>query len=100
MENIHQKDIFKKCLIFAGGIAVGITASYLAGKCRNAGNQTADFENEIGNHLTNNGKSDKDNLEVLMKEQLVRNYQFFGDEGQEKIRKSFVLVVGCGGVGR
>lgn len=37
--------------------------------------------------------------EELVREQLARNYAFFGDDGMERIRKSSVVVVGCGGVG-
>ncbi|KAJ6618690.1 hypothetical protein B0H10DRAFT_2189366 [Mycena sp. CBHHK59/15] len=37
--------------------------------------------------------------EDLIKEQLARNYAFFGDEAMAKIRKGTVVVVGCGGVG-
>ncbi|RYF10670.1 MAG: tRNA threonylcarbamoyladenosine dehydratase, partial [Oxalobacteraceae bacterium] len=37
--------------------------------------------------------------EELIREQLSRNYLFFGDESMEKIRSSFVVVVGVGGVG-
>lgn len=37
--------------------------------------------------------------ENLIKEQLARNYAFFGEEGMSKIRGSNVVVVGCGGVG-
>lgn len=37
--------------------------------------------------------------ESLIREQLVRNYAFFGDEGMAKIRASTVVIVGCGGVG-
>ncbi|KAI1792806.1 ubiquitin-protein ligase molybdopterin-converting factor [Ganoderma leucocontextum] len=37
--------------------------------------------------------------EELVREQLARNYAFFGDEGMARIRKSTVVVIGCGGVG-
>lgn len=37
--------------------------------------------------------------EDLVKEQLARNYAFFGDEGMTRIRTGSVVVVGCGGVG-
>ncbi|CEL95685.1 unnamed protein product [Vitrella brassicaformis CCMP3155] len=37
--------------------------------------------------------------EEAMREQLIRNYQFFGEEGQSKVRGSFVVVIGLGGVG-
>lgn len=35
----------------------------------------------------------------LMKEQFSRNTLFFGDKGQAKVRGSFVVVIGLGGVG-
>ena len=37
--------------------------------------------------------------EDIIREQLSRNYLFFGDSGMERIRSSFVVVVGVGGVG-
>ena len=37
--------------------------------------------------------------EELIREQLARNYAFFGEEGMARIRKGSVVVVGCGGVG-
>jgi len=39
-----------------------------------------------------------DELDEIYKEQLVRNFQFFGD-GQTDIMRSTVVVLGCGGVG-
>jgi hypothetical protein len=37
--------------------------------------------------------------EELVMEQLARNRVFFGDEGMQRIRNGFVIVVGAGGVG-
>lgn len=37
--------------------------------------------------------------EELVREQLARNYAFFGEEGMTRIRRGSVVVVGCGGVG-
>ncbi|KAI9316942.1 hypothetical protein DFJ73DRAFT_635816 [Zopfochytrium polystomum] len=37
--------------------------------------------------------------EELIREQLSRNYAFFGEEAMKKVRGSFVVVVGVGGVG-
>lgn len=37
--------------------------------------------------------------EELIREQLARNYAFFGDDGMARIRRGKVVVVGCGGVG-
>jgi tRNA A37 threonylcarbamoyladenosine dehydratase len=35
----------------------------------------------------------------LILEQLARNRVFLGEEGLKKVRNSFVIIVGCGGVG-
>lgn len=40
-----------------------------------------------------------DYSEELIREQLARNYAFFGDDAMARIRDSRVVVVGCGGVG-
>ncbi|KAK4689017.1 tRNA threonylcarbamoyladenosine dehydratase, partial [Tremellales sp. Uapishka_1] len=37
--------------------------------------------------------------EGLIREQLTRNYNFLGEESMAKVRESYVVVVGCGGVG-
>jgi tRNA threonylcarbamoyladenosine dehydratase len=37
--------------------------------------------------------------EELIKEQLARNYAFFGEEEMSKVRAGSVVIVGCGGVG-
>lgn len=37
--------------------------------------------------------------ETLIREQLSRNYSFLGEEAMSKLRNSFVIVVGAGGVG-
>ncbi|KAG0171551.1 hypothetical protein DFQ28_000808 [Apophysomyces sp. BC1034] len=37
--------------------------------------------------------------ESLIEEQLARNVAFLGDKGVKKLRRSFVIVVGAGGVG-
>jgi tRNA A37 threonylcarbamoyladenosine dehydratase len=53
------------------------------------------------NIVENNNSSylDKNNEAILLREQLKRNYEFFNDESMENIKKSFVCVVGIGGVG-
>jgi tRNA threonylcarbamoyladenosine dehydratase len=37
--------------------------------------------------------------EELIREQLARNYAFLGENGVNKVRQAFVIVVGVGGVG-
>ncbi|KAJ6471400.1 ubiquitin-protein ligase molybdopterin-converting factor [Mycena sanguinolenta] len=54
------------------------------------------------NDLAGNGKNNDDAYtydETLIREQLARNYAFFGEEAMAKVRKGRVVVVGCGGVG-
>ncbi|KAF9224871.1 hypothetical protein BS17DRAFT_801670 [Gyrodon lividus] len=48
-------------------------------------------------YIRANGISGYD--EDLIKEQLARNYAFFGDESMARVRAGSVVVVGCGGVG-
>jgi len=56
-----------------------------------------DLGHPIGNKNTPAQKADYD--EELVLEQLGRNRTFFGDKGLWKIRRSFVIIVGAGGVG-
>lgn len=37
--------------------------------------------------------------ESLIREQLARNYAFYGEDGMTRIRGSYVVIVGAGGVG-
>jgi tRNA A37 threonylcarbamoyladenosine dehydratase len=42
---------------------------------------------------------DTEYAEHLVREQLARNYAFLGEEGVARVRRSSVVIVGCGGVG-
>lgn len=44
-------------------------------------------------------EQDKKDLEIVIREKLVRNYQFFQEKGQNNIRKSYIVVIGQSGVG-
>lgn len=46
-----------------------------------------------------NAEKEYEPNETIIREQLARNYAFFGEEGMAKIRGSRVAVIGCGGVG-
>jgi hypothetical protein len=52
-----------------------------------------------GENKSNNQEPKYEYDEDLVREQLARNYAFFGDEAMAKVRKGTVVVVGCGGVG-
>lgn len=54
---------------------------------------------EKGKGMATATKPRKKTSEVIIREALARNYVFFGDDGMAKIRDSFVVVVGLGGVG-
>ena len=54
---------------------------------------------EYGSGEWNGGAGDVGHDEDLVREQLARNYAFFGEEGMKKIRGASVAVIGCGGVG-
>ncbi|PFH51181.1 hypothetical protein AMATHDRAFT_143169 [Amanita thiersii Skay4041] len=60
-------------------------------------NDDARFNYSPEPELTESRSGDYD--EDLVREQLARNYAFFGDEAMAKLRKGHVVVVGCGGVG-
>ena len=49
--------------------------------------------------LTESNHDDTQNEISLEKEQLTRNFSFFGEDGQKEIMNSFVIIIGCGGVG-
>jgi hypothetical protein len=68
------------------------TEAFLLGQDENvAGNSSVD-------QLSMDDEASREK-EVLVKEQLARNYAFLGSERQDKVRASFVVVVGLGGVG-
>ena len=52
-----------------------------------------------GSGERNGGTGSVEYDENLIREQLARNYAFFGEEGMKKIRGASVAVIGCGGVG-
>jgi len=80
------------------GIFLGLCLYYLIYKIfnivRKAKQQVSSQDKEI-THI--NGSEDE---KVLIREQLKRNYEFFGNDGMNAIENSFVCVVGIGGVGR
>ncbi|KAF8639134.1 hypothetical protein AX17_001624 [Amanita inopinata Kibby_2008] len=59
--------------------------------------QQAGVEYAPGAQVQESWNGDYD--EELIREQLARNYAFFGDEAMAKIRNGTVVIVGCGGVG-
>ena len=96
-----NRDHVKAAAIFAGGLAIGALAMFafaMREQFIKSGKNSGSFEKgslgKFGHH------GDKEAKEKIMREQLVRNYQYFGEKDQNIVRKSFVVVIGCGGVGR
>lgn len=54
---------------------------------------------DYGGEERNGSESSASYSEELIREQLARNYAFFGEEGMKNVRGASVAVVGCGGVG-
>ncbi|KAI1300994.1 hypothetical protein EDD11_005893 [Mortierella claussenii] len=54
-------------------------------------------QQELSQQLFQDSRLELD--EELVQEQLARNIAFLGQEGVDKLRKSFVVIVGAGGVG-
>ena len=62
--------------------------------------ETNQIENKAS--LVRNHKKDlidTENEEILIREQLKRNYEFFDEEKMQKIKNCSVTVIGIGGVG-
>jgi hypothetical protein len=55
-------------------------------------------ENETVNEQ--NSQMNTKEEDMLMREQLTRNYSFLGEQVMQQLRNSLVIVVGCGGVGK
>ena len=67
---------------------------------QNATGHDGHEEEEIHlNGITSSRELPLEYSEELVREQLARNYAFFGEEGMARVRQSTVVIVGCGGVG-
>jgi len=85
---------------FASGLLVGklLHERKRRGAAVLAAVSAADAANEAGDQGVTESAVHSD-ADALIAEQLSRNAQFLGKEGQEKVEGSFVIVVGAGGVG-
>ena len=83
---------------FMGGFVVGCALSYFVNKKKNL---LKIKSKEISSPKSPKSKNKLSTMDKnLIREQLKRNYEFFGEEGMKGIKDSFVVVVGIGGVGR
>jgi hypothetical protein len=80
------------------GDATGLVAS-AAGVGESISGWLGDANNRKARMFEEGGSGHGEDNEDLIREQLTRNYAFFGEEGMQKARRGSVVIVGCGGVG-
>lgn len=82
------------------GEVVDFTASRRTKEKANGITGSKDLQASInGNNSKGGRKASRVIDEEIIEEQLARNIAFIGKEAQDRIRNSFVIVVGIGGVG-
>jgi hypothetical protein len=85
---------------YISGIVSGLALSFIFSKLRKKLKTKSMPENEeIDIETQKKMLLEKDEI-ALLKEQLKRNFEFFGEDGMNLISNSFAVVVGIGGVGR
>ena len=95
---MNSFDNFEKNSFILLGVFFGLCLYYLTNKIFNFIRKTKLQESSQDKEITHiKGSEDE---KVLIREQLKRNYEFFGNDGMNSIENSFVCVVGIGGVGR
>lgn len=97
MNSLFDKKSFYK---YISGILSGIALSLIFSKLRKKFKPKSIPDNEeIDIDTQKKMLIEKDEV-ALLKEQLKRNFEFFGEDGMKQISDSFAVVVGIGGVGR
>lgn len=90
---------------FLAGGAAGVLVTYLAirasGKCvptvtRSLATDATLERQHSSNQLSTSGNMDNMHEDEILTEQFTRNVQFFGKQGQLKVAKAFVVVIGLG----
>ncbi|KAJ3154565.1 hypothetical protein HK101_001607 [Irineochytrium annulatum] len=94
MDNQHIK------LLLAAVAGSVVTWSLI--QLLSSSNSHSKAERHVVGNLKQKEKAGPERREIpeeLIREQLARNYAFLGEDGMERLRGSFVIVVGLGGVG-
>lgn len=85
------------------GIPFGRKTGLVANVSGDGGDSILGLRGDTKKHkmtlLDEGGSGPGEHNEDLIREQLARNYAFFGEEGMQTARRGSVVVVGCGGVG-
>lgn len=99
--NITKRNILLSNILrnYLPGVVTGVTLTFLVSKIKRWWLKKKQLSQrresiESNKYLDMNAEESK-----LEREQLKRNFEFFGEEGMKKIKNSFVCVVGIGGVG-
>lgn len=93
---------YKILSCISAGAFIYYASKYLFNYFTNSNNNN---NNNCNCHNNNNNSSNNDSTEYesteeeILREELKRNYEFFGEEGMKRIRNSFVIVIGLDGIG-
>lgn len=93
-----KKEIAENLLLFGIGFTGAHILHSLAQKMLSSESKNGQAEEPKKRRKKINFKSPE--YEMIVREQLVRNYQFYKEEGQNAIRGSYVIVIGAGSIGR
>lgn len=82
-------------------IATTAILSAAVTKCVEVAWNNYKLQQQTSSNNTNNkvAQVDRKYDDNLFREQLARNYAFLGEEGMEKLKNQYIVVVGAGGVG-
>jgi len=81
------------------GIPFGLTSGLAGGEGDSISSLLGNVNKQKVTLVDEGGSGHGEHNEDLIREQLARNYAFFGEEGMQKVRRGSVVIVGCGGVG-
>ena len=94
---------YKILSCISAGAFIYYASKYLFNYFTTANNNNNNCNCNNNNNNSSNSNSDSKEYklteEEILREELKRNYEFFGEEGMKRIRNSFVIVIGLDGIG-
>jgi len=94
--DVNKNNLFR----YATGVITGISLTVIVNKIYKKIKSIYRNDSDQLDIETQKKLIEDQNEAALTKEQLKRNFEFFGEDGMKTITNSFVVVVGIGGVGR
>jgi len=97
MENVRLGQISEYFQFILIGISISLLYHYFLKKDINTANKNKEDNIKTEKQPLTEYSFEQEN--IIVREQLKRNYEFFKDEGMSIIKNSFVVIVGVGGIG-